>query len=107
MFPLRLTLYFLVACAIFVACQMSPEQQSTLTTYFNQQLMDGHITREQYDALMASLQGNDWSQITDILVNTGLSLLAGFTGIRLWRGPATRNSNVAQAAAAKSMGNKP
>lgn len=100
-------LLFALGLGLFItACSISPEHKNTLMQYFNEQLASGTISQTQYDALVAALSGDDWSQVTEILLNLGLSAITLFTGVRLWRGPATKAENVVKVIQAKAAGVK-
>lgn len=56
---------------------------------------DGTITKEQGTAVLSAVAGSfDWGALGDKALNTAITLVLGYFGIRQWRGtPAKRKGN--------------
>lgn len=89
---MRILLGILTALAIcvpalfLVGCALSPEQKQAATQAFQQMLVDGQISQQQYDAIIAAMTAGDWSQVRDIAISVGLGVVSSLTGVRVWRG---------------------
>ena len=78
-------LLLLCSCGV-----LTSEHVDTIQKVLADQVTKGNLTKEQFESVMGALVGlasSDWTSALLELLNGALTLVAGYFGVRWWRGP--------------------
>ena len=77
---------------------LSSEHVETISAVLANLVAEGSMTQEQFDMVMGALQGiasGDWVSIFKEIASGAMTLVAGYFGIRFWRGSPTARKGAA------------
>ena len=69
---------------------LTSEHVGTIQKVLADQVANGNLTQDQFNSIMGALSGlasSDWTSAMLELLNGALTLVAGYFGVRWWRGP--------------------
>lgn len=84
--------WLLLPIALVLTGCFSPEQVQATRDSLQPLVESGHMTQATLDQIVATMQATTaygWTQLKNDLIQTGITLAAGFLGIRQWRGSTT------------------
>ena len=89
--PYLKTAFFCSPLLLLCSCgALTSEHVDTIQKVLADQVTKGNLTKEQFESVMGALVGlasSDWTSALLELLNGALTLVAGYFGVRWWRGP--------------------